>query len=830
MLNGAMLAAGLLLAQVQPDSNWLQSTWSVILLIIGFSLVIFVHELGHFLAAKWAKVRVEKFCIGFGRELFGFTHGGTRYAFNILPLGGYVKMLGQEDFVVDKSGELKVKDNPDSFTNKSIGQRMVIVSGGVIMNLLFAAVAFAVVVMVGRYQPPAVIGDVRPNSPAARAGLQAGDQILEINGTSIRSFQDLMSRVMLSDPEEVLEFAVQRDGRKVDPPPKVLPEFNQDEEVRQVGFYTGANRRIASSSLRPIEEPGETELRKYDELYALIENGQPTPRTRLGDFVRALQAARGRPVEFVVKRPQDVARYTDEMAFTDTAAADAVEATVRVQALWAPAAHVPKDPGTISLLGLVPRLSVFGVPGKAFAQSEVQQGDVITRLGAYAYPNIAEVRKEIQDNPDRELALEVRRSRTANQGLAAQTVVFCVSNREALISAALVDVGQALAKTEELARAASLPGEERDKLLARLREAGDGPGMRRWLEGVDVHVLKPLVPKRAWALFNRPPPKLDTELYPLDEDHLVVADVLDKLGERVSPAKAAGIPRGAVILSVNGQPVRQWYELSELFRVNAGQTVELTYRVADAANQRTSMAIPNCVSVALAIPVGARILEIDGQSSRTIATADGQSKEYSLPDSRAVEALLNGSIGRTVQVDYVTAEGEKRSGMFTATADNTDPWALRIVFISPFGCYPLLERNPVRNPVLAVGIGFRQAYDATMQTIQSIRHMIFTRQVGLSKVSGPVGIVRMGSRLADAGIIDLLWFLAVISANLAVINFLPMPIVDGGLFLFLILEKIRGEPVSIKTQVATQLIGIALIATLFILITYQDIKNWILGA
>ena len=128
---------GLILGEIP---GWMASIWSVFLLILGFSLVIFVHELGHFLAAKWAGVRVEKFAIGFGKELFGFTRGETRYCFNVLPLGGYVKMLGQEDFVVDKSGELKVKEDPNAFTNKSVGKRMVIISAGVIMNLLFAAI------------------------------------------------------------------------------------------------------------------------------------------------------------------------------------------------------------------------------------------------------------------------------------------------------------------------------------------------------------------------------------------------------------------------------------------------------------------------------------------------------------------------------------------------------------------------------------------------------------------------------------------------------------------------------------------------------------------
>ena len=151
----------LLLMAVGAMPEWASTAWSYILLILGFSLVIFVHELGHFVAAKWAGVRVERFAIGFGKELLGFTRGETRYSFNVLPFGGYVKMLGQEDFVVDKSGELKVKENPDSFTNKSIGQRMVIISAGVIMNLIFAVVFAAVAYRMGVPYEPCEIGGRR---------------------------------------------------------------------------------------------------------------------------------------------------------------------------------------------------------------------------------------------------------------------------------------------------------------------------------------------------------------------------------------------------------------------------------------------------------------------------------------------------------------------------------------------------------------------------------------------------------------------------------------------------------------------------------------------
>jgi len=131
-----------LLAIVQPSESLLalsgllqllDRAWPFLVMLLGFSLIVFVHELGHFGAAKWAGVRVERFAIGFGREIFGFTKGETRYSFNILPLGGYVKMLGQEDFD-DKSKELIFKDDPRSFVNKPVARRMVIVSAGVVMN------------------------------------------------------------------------------------------------------------------------------------------------------------------------------------------------------------------------------------------------------------------------------------------------------------------------------------------------------------------------------------------------------------------------------------------------------------------------------------------------------------------------------------------------------------------------------------------------------------------------------------------------------------------------------------------------------------------------
>ena len=808
------IAGPLCLAFVMPE--FFSSALSFLYLALGFSLVIFVHELGHFLAAKWAEVRVEQFAIGFGKELVGFTRGETRYSLNILPLGGYVKMLGQEDFVIDKSGELKVKGDPRSFTNKTIGQRMVIISAGVIMNLIFATIAFTIVSMVGRWQSPAVVGTVVQNMPAARAGMEPGDRITRINGSEVQSWGDLTAGIVLSDPDESLELDVYRDGKLLEPKPRMLPEFKISESVRQLGISPAMNHRVAVPSIFPKDDPAPTDLHKNDELYKLVlPSGEAREFKDTGVFYRALIEARGAPIDVIVKRPKKPDDLPEEASLGNEPKIESDEVRVKVQALWAPVSHERGDTVTGSLLGLVPRLTIANVqPDKSFHNAGAHIGDVITKIGSNAYPSNAALVRTIAENAGHEVNIEVRRPFVANNGLSGRTVALCAENREDFIAAARKGMSALLDLVAQRAKEAGLPDAERDKITAAITKAGgeggnSGTACRRWLENVDIHKLNPLVPKRPFSLFGKAAPApVEALLHCLGENHLVVADIVDQIDGRQTPAAAAGIPIGSVILSVSGKPVREWWQLCEEFRVNAGKTVELAYRVADDV-RTTKLSIPPTISAALNLGPGTRITKIDGKSSIEVKTADGKPEEVSLPDFRAVQALLAGAIGRTVDVEYVNIQSKPGSGRFSVTADNIDPWLQRVMYIESFMCQMLMERHPVSNPITAAGVGFRQAYQATMQTFKSIEHMLFTRQVGLDKVSGPVGIFRIGTKVADSGWLNLLWFLAVISANLAVLNFLPMPIVDGGLFLFLILEKIRGEPVSIKTQVATQIIGIA---------------------
>jgi regulator of sigma E protease len=144
----------------------------VVPFLIVLTILVFVHEYGHYIVARWNGVRVDVFSVGFGKELFGYTDSaGTRWKFSLLPLGGYVKMHGDADAsssTVDQSTAL----DPDSFPAKNVLQRMSIIVAGPLANILFAAVALAFLfAIVGRPFTPAVVGKVEEGSPAAIAGL-----------------------------------------------------------------------------------------------------------------------------------------------------------------------------------------------------------------------------------------------------------------------------------------------------------------------------------------------------------------------------------------------------------------------------------------------------------------------------------------------------------------------------------------------------------------------------------------------------------------------------------------------------------------------------------
>ncbi|MCH8158204.1 MAG: RIP metalloprotease RseP [Nitrospinae bacterium] len=178
----------------------------MLVFLAGLAALIFVHELGHFLAARRCGVVVEKFSLGFGPKIFGKTYGETEYVISAIPLGGYVKMKGEDP---DEAGS-----EEGSFSAAPVKDRLIIAFAGPLFNILFAVVIYIFVYMVGVETLAPVVGTVKDNSPAQAAGLQTGDQILAIQGEPIRFWEDLQDRVHNS-PGQALDFRVERQSGKI---------------------------------------------------------------------------------------------------------------------------------------------------------------------------------------------------------------------------------------------------------------------------------------------------------------------------------------------------------------------------------------------------------------------------------------------------------------------------------------------------------------------------------------------------------------------------------------------------------------------------------------
>jgi len=180
---------------------------SLISFIVVLSILVVVHEFGHFIVAKKMGVRVEKFSIGFGPEIFGVTRGETRYSVSIIPLGGYVKLSGE-------TGIEGLKGEKWEYLSRTVGERARIIFAGPLLNYILAFVIFSFVFMAGNPTLTSVIGKVMPDYPAESSGLKAGDKILNINGKDVIYWDDVTNIVHTSNNQE-MNLVVERLGQKI---------------------------------------------------------------------------------------------------------------------------------------------------------------------------------------------------------------------------------------------------------------------------------------------------------------------------------------------------------------------------------------------------------------------------------------------------------------------------------------------------------------------------------------------------------------------------------------------------------------------------------------
>lgn len=255
--------------------SFLQSGLSAIVpFVILLGILIFVHELGHFLVARWCGVRVEVFSLGFGKKLLTYKKGDTTYALSMIPLGGYVKMFGEQN------GEgISEEDKKVSFTHKNVWQRIAIVLAGPLMNFFFAILVFFAVALIGEDAKIPVLGDVTKDSPAYTAGFRSGDQILTINQKPITTWEDVQNALSLKESHDLhLDVQVKREGSgesatvstiaKPEPNPNVLSSFDYIASVDGISPYSkGTTIGVLESS--PLKALG---LRTGDTILSINGN------------------------------------------------------------------------------------------------------------------------------------------------------------------------------------------------------------------------------------------------------------------------------------------------------------------------------------------------------------------------------------------------------------------------------------------------------------------------------------------------------------------------------------------------------------------------------
>lgn len=173
--------------------------------LIVLSFLVFFHELGHFIAARYFGVRVDVFSIGFGKQIYSRMYRGTQWQIALIPLGGYVKMKGQDD---TKPG--LVEDGDDSYNTKKPWQRIVILFAGPFANFLLAAVLYFVIALGGANYLSPTIGEVKSDSPAYKAGLKENDLIVRINDKDIKTWNQIGKYIINS--QGALKFYIKRDG------------------------------------------------------------------------------------------------------------------------------------------------------------------------------------------------------------------------------------------------------------------------------------------------------------------------------------------------------------------------------------------------------------------------------------------------------------------------------------------------------------------------------------------------------------------------------------------------------------------------------------------
>jgi regulator of sigma E protease len=702
--------------------DWLSfDFWIVaVQVVVGLGFVIFVHELGHFLVAKACGVKCEKFYVGFdvpiklgwgkyGIKLpsafFKRKWGETEYGIGVIPLGGYVKMLGQDDNPHKIAEEMErskmageaqgapgaataeaaegqqpaeaapgpARLDPRSYLAKSVPQRMAIISAGVIMNLIFAVIMASVAYGIGVPYTPCIVGSVDPAGPAWKAGLRPGDVILKVNDIEKPRFEeDLMRMGAYADPVTLL--VERREGSAARTfSVTIQPVLLDDSDIHRLGI--GPTTSVTLDPKKPLLK------------------GSPAARAasaiQPGDTIVAIQ---GTPIRDQVELFAALAQHCDEELSITVERRGSPDATGIQRIENVLIERTPKrELGIVMGWG-----SVAGVqPGSPAEQAGMKEGDLIVKVDG--------------QDPGDPMTFPDRMRRRA---------------------------GETIAIT-----------------------------VRRAHQDVELPPMKVRVPTE----FNLP-----DEGRPLSAPALGIAyyvgNVIAAI-ERGSPADSSG-----------------------------------------------KLAVGNRITSAVVVQPRVPMKDEPGLIDEEVEvkfTADKPSWPYF--QEFLLQLAMRGSKVR------LTVEGRKEA-VELAPAEFEDPSKAK--WFAPRRGFRLKELKEIRKAEGfgdAVGLGLRETKESVVMVVDFIKRI----NTLWKHAGGPIRIVGAAAHYADRGFAELLVFLAMLSANLAVINSLPIPVLDGGHFMFLTIEGIRRKPLSERAFVICSYMGFLFILGLMVFVITLDI-SWLI--
>lgn len=277
---------------------------TLISFLIVLGILIFIHELGHFVVAKLSGVGVLKFSLGFGPKIIGIKRGETEYLISLLPLGGYVKMVGEA-----ADDEVKLEEKEKSFADKPIAKRAAIVVAGPIMNLVLAFVLLPLIYLIG-IQIPAylskepMVGYVAKDENADKAGLKKGDLIMSIDGSSVKNWEDL-NTIIISSPNKALHLKVRRDGEAKDI--TLVTQASPQTGGGIVGFYPPMSPTVGGVVPGfPAEKAG---LKIGDTIISI-------DGVKIDHWIELQQAIQNKQSEARSQKPEDKNKDVEEMVFS----------------------------------------------------------------------------------------------------------------------------------------------------------------------------------------------------------------------------------------------------------------------------------------------------------------------------------------------------------------------------------------------------------------------------------------------------------------------------------------------------------------------------------